>query len=443
MDSDIERNEIPGDLQGCRAVVMGVGRFGGGVAAVRHLADLGARVIATDVADAETLRSSLTELEGIEVEYHLGGHRREDFEQADLVIVNPAVPRPWSNPYLQAARDAGARLLTEIRLAIGDRPAGHLIGITGTAGKSTTAAMVHHALTAVRPDLDARLSGNIGGSLLDDPPPADASIVLELSSFMLHWLAGDGGRPEDRATPGIAAITNLAPNHLDWHETLEHYEACKSAIAEPSPVCNGPRLLKPPDQVDGPPIPLSVPGAHNLGNARFAVRIALEHVRLRDPASVDDDLAGAFRASLSSFKGLPHRLESLGDTAGTRVFNDSKSTTPEATLLAVGAFEDPARIHLIAGGYDKGADLGPIAELASRLAGLHAIGQTGPVLAAAGAVPHEDLDSAVDAIFARARPGDVILLSPGCASWDQFSNYEERGRAFGAAIDRHRRDREG
>ena len=440
MDPDYETIVFPGELQGCRAVVMGIGRFGGGVAAVRYLAGLGASVIATDVADAEALGSSLTDLEGVEVQYHLGGHRTEDFEEADLVIVNPAVPRPWSNPYLQAARDSGARLLTEIRLAIGNRPAKHLIGITGTAGKSTTAAMVHHALTAVRPDLDARLSGNIGGSLLDDPPPAEATIVLELSSFMLHWLAGDGGRHQDRATPGIAAITNIAPNHLDWHETLEHYQACKQAIADPTPICSNPLLLKPTVEPNGPPIPVAVPGEHNQRNARFAIHIALEHIRLRDPDSVDPDLEEALGASLASFKGLPHRLESLGETAGALVFNDSKSTTPEATLLAVEAFEDASRIHLIAGGYDKGGDLEPMAELIPRLAGLHAIGQTGPRLAEAGAKLHDNLDAAVDAIFTQARPGDVILLSPGCASWDQFTNYEERGLAFQAAVDRHRRE---
>ena len=441
MDSDDDTIDFPSDLQGCRAVVMGIGRFGGGVAAVRYLVGLGASVIATDVADAEALGSSLTDLQGLDVQYHLGGHRTEDFEKADLVVVNPAVPRPWSNPYLQAARKSGARLLTEIRLAIGSRPAKHLIGITGSAGKSTTAAMVHHALTTVRPDLDARLSGNIGGSLLDDPPPTEATIVLELSSFMLHWLAGDGGRHQDRATPGIAAITNIAPNHLDWHETLEHYRACKESIADSTPTCLQPRRLTPIDDTNDSSIPvsISVPGEHNRGNARFAIHIALEHIRLRDPDSVDPDLEAALAGSLASFRGLPHRLESLGETAGTLLFNDSKSTTPEATLLAVEAFEDAGRIHLIAGGYDKGGDLGPIAELVPRLAGLHAIGQTGPRLAEAGAELHDDLEAAVDAIFTRARPGDVILLSPGCASWDQFTNYEERGLAFRRAVDRHRR----
>lgn len=440
MDADPENPEFPGELRGRRAVVMGIGRFGGGVAAARYLVGRGASVIATDVADEDALSSSLGELDGLGVSFHLGGHRRADFEQADLVIVNPAVPRPWSNAYLDAARAGGARLLTEIRLAMGDRPADHLVGITGTAGKSTTAAMVHHALKRTRPDLDPHLSGNIGGSLLDDPPSRESTIVLELSSFMLHWLAGDGGRPEDRATTGIAAVTNIAPNHLDWHRTLEHYEGCKRAIASPSPTCPDPLLLQ--ASVDakeaGPPIRLAIPGDHNQENARFAVRIALEHVRRRDSRSPEDGLEESLRTALASFKGLPHRLESLGEIRGARIFNDSKSTTPEATLLAIEAFEDSSRVHLIAGGYDKGADLGSIAALVPRLASLQAIGATGPRLVEGGADPAAELDAAVDAIFGRMRPGDVILLSPGCASWDQFTNYEERGTAFRDAVLRHR-----
>lgn len=438
MEGDTEKTHFPGELHERRAVVMGIGRFGGGVAAVRHLVQAGASVIATDVADAETLSDSLAELADLDVTFHLGGHRNDDFEQADLVIVNPAVPRPWENPYLAAARESGARILTEIRLAIGDRPATNIIGITGTAGKSTTAAMVHHALARVRPDLDPVLSGNIGGSLLADPPSPDSSLVLELSSFMLHWLAGDGGSPEDRATPGIAAITNIAPNHLDWHGDLEHYDRCKRSIAEPSPACARPLLVDNGDATVRSMIPIALPGGHNQINAQFAVRIAVEHLRLRDPESVDEALHDALRRSLESFKGLPHRLESLGWANGAEVFNDSKSTTPEATLLAVEAFANPERIHLIAGGYDKGADLGPIAGLASSLAGLHVIGETGPRLADSGGVLHACIDDAVDAIFDRCREGDVILLSPGCASWDQFKNYEERGSNFRNAVDRHR-----
>ena len=142
---------------------MGLGRFGGGEAAARFLARGGASVLVTDLGDPDDFKDSIGRLEPLGVRFRLGSHEIEDFASADLVIVNPAVPRPWSNPWLAIARDAGARLLTEIRLAIGDRPAANLIGITGSAGKSTTAAMTHHALLRVRPDLTPALGGNIGG----------------------------------------------------------------------------------------------------------------------------------------------------------------------------------------------------------------------------------------------------------------------------------------
>ncbi len=433
------RPSVPGDLSRRRAVVMGLGRFGGGEAAARSLAASGASVLVTDLGAADDFQDAIARLAPLGVEFRFGAHLAEDFRTADLVIVNPAVPRPWTNPWIRIARDAGARLLTEIRLAIGDRPAANLIGITGSAGKSTTAAMTHHALQRVCPDFHPRLGGNIGGSLLDDPPPPDASIVLELSSFMLHWLVGDGGRTEDRASAATVAITNITPNHLDWHESFTHYEGCKRAIASATPVCPAPRLVAASDDdldasID-PWLDLRPPGEHNRRNARLAVRLAAAHLEVRTGQVVNQRTLEALARGLSDFAGLPHRLEHVGDVRGIRCFNDSKSTTPEATLLAVDAFEDAGRVHLIAGGYDKGSDLAAIAALAPRLAGLHAIGDTGPSLLGHGAILDRTLEHAVESSFAAARPGDVVLLSPGCASWDQFTNYEVRGDTFRRLID--------
>ncbi len=436
------RASVPGDVRGRRVVIMGLGRFGGGEAAARSLARAGASVLVTDLGAADAFAAAVGRLVPLGVSFRFGTHEASDFETADLVIVNPAVPRPWTNPWIRIARDAGARLLTEIRLAIGDRPAENLIGVTGSAGKSTTAAMIHHALQRVRPDLHPRLGGNIGGSLLDDPPPPDATLVLELSSFMLHWLAGDGGRPEDRASARTVAITNIEPNHLDWHESFEHYESCKRGIAAATPVCAAPSIVTSTDDAIDPTIDawldLRPPGEHNRRNARLAVRLAAAHLRVRTGKAVDHDTLERLARSLSDFPGLPHRLEFVGEVRGIRCFNDSKSTTPEATLLAVEAFDDPGRVHLIAGGYDKGSDLSPIAALAPRLAGLHAIGDTGPSLLGHGAILDRTLEHAVESSFAAARPGDVVLLSPGCASWDQFTNYEVRGDTFRRLVESRR-----
>ena len=432
---------FPGELAGRRAVVMGLGRFGGGEAVARHLRRLGADVLVTDLRPPEELERSIAGLTEAGVSFRLGEHRIDDFTNADLVVVNPAVPHPWDNPFLLEARAGNARILTEIRLAIGDHPAKRVIGITGSAGKSTTAAMVQHALLKVRPDLRSRLGGNIGGSLLDDPPHAESTLVLELSSFMLHWLAGEAGASEDRFTPGVALVTNIAPNHLDWHQSLEHYTASKQAIFTASPPCAAPRRVDPsscPWRAElRSELDLPVPGTHNRENAVDAIATIIEHLTLLEGEVSDPHaIARACANALRDFPGLPHRLEFVGERRGIRFYNDSKSTTPDATCLAVDSMPSARRTHLIAGGYDKGSDLDAIARQAEDLAGLYGIGATEPTICGHGGEPCGTLAKAFDRAVASACEGDVILLSPGCASWDQFTDFEARGRIFRELVER-------
>ncbi|MCH2161992.1 MAG: hypothetical protein MK085_08990, partial [Phycisphaerales bacterium] len=234
-------------FEDAHVVVMGLGLFGGGEAVVRHLVERGAHVLVTDLRSEADLEPALARLEPLlgsdRVRCRLGGHELEDFANADVVVVNPAVPHPWTNPFLQAARGGGARLLTEIRLAIGTTPARQVIGVTGSAGKSTTTAMIHHVLDRTDACPAVRLGGNIGGSLLDAPPHADASLVLEFSSFMLHWLGTEACATEDRFSPGTAVLTNLSENHLDWHESLDHYVSSKATICASTIACPAPRLV--------------------------------------------------------------------------------------------------------------------------------------------------------------------------------------------------------
>lgn len=214
-------------LAGKRVLVMGLGRFGGGVGVTRFLHQQGALVTVTDQLPPEKLKTSLDRLANLaNIQFRLGEHREQDFATADLVVVNPAV-KPQANPYLAAATAAGVPLTSEIALLIDRLPnRRRTIGITGTAGKSTVTAMVGAILRAACGEQRVHVGGNLGGSLLMSLEKIrhDDWVVLELSSFMLDAL-----RPM-RWSPHIAVLTNLSPNHLDWHGSFEAYRAAKRVI---------------------------------------------------------------------------------------------------------------------------------------------------------------------------------------------------------------------
>ncbi len=425
------------DPAGQRVTVMGLGRFGGGVGVTRWLVHHGARVLVTDLQPQKDLRKSLAQLSPLiddgSVHLRLGQHVQTDFTTCDLVVANPAVPVPWNNSFLQAARGASVPITTEIRLLVERLNRQRVIGVTGTAGKSTTAAMIHHILTGT--GAAAHLGGNIGGSLLhrlDEIQPHDW-IILELSSAMLYWLGDDAGFDGAAGwSPHVAVLTNLHENHLDWHGSFAHYKQCKHNIFKYQQ--SGEYALRG-DELEAPTdlIPLQIPGAHNQRNAQMAIDAACAAITL-DPAEA--------AAGLGDFAGLPHRLQLVAEHEGLRFYNDSKSTTPQATVVAVKSFDELSRIHLIAGGYDKRLDLSPITGLAPSLGGLYTIGATGRGIADGAARASccefcQTLDTAVDRAMSKMRTGDILLLSPGCASWDQFENYEQRGEAFSRCVRSH------
>jgi UDP-N-acetylmuramoylalanine--D-glutamate ligase len=406
--------------------------------------------VVTDLAPADELTGSIAKVQHLidagSVTLRLGEHNVSDFTTCDVVVASPAAPKPWENRFIRAAEAGKIPVTTEIGLLVERLPSrARTIGVTGSVGKSTTSAMIAHALE--RTGSDAILGGNIGGSLLEDLEriTPETWVVLELSSFMLHWL------DLMRWSPHIAVVTNIAPNHLDWHGAYEDYERCKQVllkhqgtadrtvlgpgVQEWGKLARGGVIVSQPRSFDEP---LIVPGKHNVENAALALAACLAC----DSGARAPELCRA----LGSFPGLAHRLELVassplpgrgGDPA--RFYNDSKSTTPEAALRAVQALAEmpgmsAGKVHLIAGGYDKGSDLAPIAKLGATLAGLYTIGETGPTIAAetprGAAMQCGTLDTAVRIAMERMKPGDALLMSPGCASWDQYVNYEERGAEF-------------
>ena len=463
-NTDPHAMDLSTTLGGKRVVVMGLGRFGGGVGVARYLATREADVLVTDLLGSDSLADSLAKLDGLPIRYRLGGHDERDFTQADLVVVNPAVD-PRNNPYLTAALGAGVAMTSEIRRLAGALPTRtKTIGVTGTAGKSTVTAMIGHILDTCPGRVRVHVGGNLGGSLLDriDTIAADDWVVLELSSFMLEGLALDGWSPH------IAVLTNLSENHLDRHGSWDDYIAAKASIFRHQQPGDYAVLLGadasrfdlsrlPGEQTvllaDDVPeanldVDLLIPGAHNRMNAAMACTAA------RFAGVVGGDAQRA----VASFAGLPHRMQLVCEHGEVRYYDDSKSTTPQAAMLAIGCFAPKdsgadqgtagSGTHVILGGYDKESDLSELGRFAGAYCtGVYTIGATGDRLADAAqghrarVMRCDTLGNAVGQASINAQAGDVVLLSPGCASWDQFENYERRGAAFVEAILMHNTER--
>lgn len=414
----------------------------------------------TDLLGADELVGPLAKIADCPVEtYHLGGHLESDFVDTDLVVVNPAVPP--TSPFLEQARQSGVPLTSEMSIFWQFHP-GHTLAVTGSNGKSTTTAMAHGMLEAA--GLRSRLGGNIGRSLLPevDAIAPDEWAVLELSSFQLEDL--------DRlpASPNIAVVTNFSPNHLDWHGCLSAYRRAKQTILrwqspDDAAVLNqgdkdvsswttfgrtlwfgsddigrdgifgsgAEQILRLDGRIEHFPLRAwtRVPGSHNLQNAMAAACAAI--------------LAGAeldaVRHGLENFQPLPHRLEFVGTVGDRKFYNDSLATTPESAVVALDAFSDP--IVLMVGGYDKQIDLTSLAEaVACKVKAVALMGQTANALSwlleslpGANGLSMQECDSFEGAFtwaVNQSEPGDVVLLSPGCASYDWFRNYAERGERF-------------
>jgi UDP-N-acetylmuramoylalanine--D-glutamate ligase len=438
-------------LEGKRVTVMGLGLFGGGLGVTRFLVRSGARVTVTDSKSETDLRESVDQLRSLPVTFKLGGHDERDFKDADLVIVNPAVPE--TNPYLKLAR----ALETEMNLFFKLCRAGTILGITGSNGKTTTTTLVGEILK--KHPTRSWVGGNIGISLLESLPEIapDHLVALELSSFQLENL----GILKRSPTTGV--VLNISPNHLDRHGTMENYiEAKRQIVAHPDcrakvlnwddPVVRGFASAgtsyfslkeKPPAgawahddriDVDGSTLDVrrrKIPGWFNLANMAAAAATT--------PLRGWSGWQAACEEVFNTFPGVEHRLEFVAEKEGVKYYNDSKATDAEATIAALDTLPGP--FVLILGGFDKKTPwetfARAVADKPVRCAVL--MGQTAPAIEAAlrasPRVPEIVRVGSIDeAVRVPARAGETVLLSPACASWDMFRNFTERGLRFKALV---------
>jgi len=435
-------------LKGKSVLIMGLGVFGGGVDSAKFAARLAKKIIVTDEADEKKLADSIKELQKFKnIEFHIAGHNIEDFIEADVIIVNPAVDE--ANPYIEAAKSKNKPITSQMEIFFQLCPA-KIVAITGSNGKSTTTALTAHLLGNIK-NGKVWLSGNIGNRpLLEilDKIKSNDIVVLEISSFQLEQLA------RIRKSPYIGCITNIAPNHLDRHKTMENYCNAKENIFrfqkngdvavlnaynekclewyEKYKKTGRDCFLFDREKLDGRLTSVfKLPGKANRENLAAAVTIA-HHFGLTDEQLID---------SVESFVSLPHRLQLVGTVNGVRYYNDSIATTPESTVVGVEAFSEPK--ILIAGGYDKGLAFDNMAQaISDKLKALILIGQTSDkieqsVRKTGKAPPIYKAGSLAEAVKKAAElstAGDVVLLSPACASYDMFVNFVQRGNMFAELV---------
>ncbi len=439
------------ELKDKRVLVVGLGKSG--VASALFLKAHGARVAVSDTKSGDELHNEIPVLldHGITVE--TGGHGERTFRGQDLIVVSPGVPVDAA-PLLQA-RSLGESVIGEIELAAQFLP-GPIVAITGSNGKTTTTTLTGEILTAG--GLSTLVGGNIGTPAISlaEQAKRETVIVLEVSSFQLETI--------QTFRPKIAVVLNVTPDHLDRHRTLEVYVAAKERIFEnqrgddfavlneDDPTCvamaertraqvfwfsrqkevkqgawvrDGSILFR--DErgqreiMEVAEIPLK--GAHNLENVLAAVCAS----------ALMGCAPEKIRQAVRDFKAVEHRLEYVATIRGVDYYNDSKATNVDATIKALESF--PANIHLILGGKDKGSDYSVLNDLLrQRVKRVYTIGAAAAKIESqiqgVEVVHAETLENALRKANAAAQPGDVVLLAPACASFDQFKSYEHRGKVF-------------
>lgn len=444
-------------LEGKRVLVVGLARSGRAAADLLHRR--GAVVTVSDSRPPWSFAHEIPELLAAKIGLEFGQHGVQTALAQDLIVASPGVP--WDLPSLQAAREHGIPVVAEVEAGSWFLR-GDLVGVTGSNGKTTTTSLIGKMLESS--GIHTLVGGNIGVPLTSmvDQATDESAVVVELSSFQLEGT--------ESLHPHVAVILNITPNHLDRHPSFEAYVEAKARILrnqtpDDFAVLNAddPAVLSLTDRVRAQKVFFSrtqdLPEGLLVSEGKVVFRVAhLERelfsprdVRLRGLFNLENVLAASAAAcalgadfdvlgkAVREFRGVEHRLEPVGEVLGVEFYNDSKATSVDATVKALGAFE--RGVHLILGGKDKGAPYAPLVPLLKgRVREVLLIGAAAGRIAAelAGTVElvnAGDLESATRQAFQRAHAGDVILLSPACASYDQFQDFEQRGRVFKALVE--------
>jgi UDP-N-acetylmuramoylalanine--D-glutamate ligase len=444
-------------LDGKRAMVVGLARSGHAAAELLHRR--GAVVTVSDSRPPWSFEHEIPALLAAKIGLEFGQNGVETALGQELIVVSPGVP--WDLPALTVARERGIPVVAEVEAASWFLH-GDLVGVTGSNGKTTTTSLIGKMLESS--GIHTLVGGNIGVPLASMVNEArdESAVVVELSSFQLEGT--------ESLHPRVAVILNITPNHLDRHPSLEAYVEAKARILrnqtdDDYAILNAddPTVLALADRVRGQKIFFSrtqdLPEGLLISEGKVVYRVAhLERdlfsprdVRLRGAFNLENVLAASAAAcvlgadfdvlgkAVREFRGVEHRLEPVGEVLGVEFYNDSKATSVDATVKALGAFE--RGVHLILGGKDKGAPYAPLIPLLKgRVREVLVIG------AAAGRIASElagtvelvqagNLESATREAFQHARSGDIVLLSPACSSYDQFQDFEHRGRMFKTLVE--------
>lgn len=443
------------NLKNKNVLLVGLARTG--VSTIKLLDKLEANIIVNDIKDEEKLKDILEELKEIKNAEYILGYHPANVDHIDLAVVSPGVPLDL--PFILKLKEENIEIIGEVELAYRLSKNPIFVGITGTNGKTTTTSLVGEIFKAA--DKDTYIVGNIGNPVIDtvETTNEDSYLITELSSFQLESIVD--------FKPKVASILNLSPDHLNRHHTMENYIAAKANIfknqnnndfailnyddkqvRDLSDKCNGQVIFFSRrekldkgvylDENDNIVIDieekivllnkneLSLPGPHNLENCMAA--IAMAYV-----CEIDLEI---LRHVLKTFKAVEHRLEYVRTLHDIMFVNDSKGTNPDSTIKAIQSYDNP--VILIAGGYNKDSDYNELLEIGKKnIKALVLMGETAPLIEECAKLKDyktiirvNNMKEAVEASYNLARKGDVVLLSPACASWDMYKSFEVRGIDF-------------